>query len=157
MGLNESYKIIRGQIQMMQPLPSLSTAYSLIIQEERQRTIIASSFVNIEAIAMHVSSDSSPNSVKKTLTCTHCKKTGHKKSQCYRLVGFPSNFKFTKAKKEESKSNVHNTTSFPFTSEQYQQLLQLLNNNTSQPSTSHVNDSIADNAMNPKELHDWSA
>lgn len=39
MGLNDSYKIVRGQILMMRLLPSLSGAYSLIIQEERQRAI----------------------------------------------------------------------------------------------------------------------
>ena len=39
MGLNESYAQNRGQILMIEPLPSLSKVFSLIIQEERQRSI----------------------------------------------------------------------------------------------------------------------
>lgn len=37
MGLNEDFKTVRGNIFMMQPFPSLSQAYRLILQEERQR------------------------------------------------------------------------------------------------------------------------
>lgn len=31
--------------------------------------------------------------------CTHCKLTNHEIANCYRLTGFPSNFKFTKSKR----------------------------------------------------------
>lgn len=34
--------------------------------------------------------------------CTHCKLTNHKVANCYRLIGFPSNFKFTKSKRNPS-------------------------------------------------------
>ena len=108
MGLNESYKIIRGQILMIKPLPTISTVYSHIIQEERQRGITTTSPLNPHATAMHVSTDSSNS--KKQLFCNHCKKSGHTKSQWYRLVGFPTSFKFTKVKKKESKPTVQNVT-----------------------------------------------
>jgi len=37
---------------------------------------------------------------KKTdLLCSHCKKPGHTVDKCYRIVGFPSDFKFTRFKK----------------------------------------------------------
>ena len=39
MGLNESYSQTRSQILMMEPLPSISKAFSLVVQEERQRQI----------------------------------------------------------------------------------------------------------------------
>ena len=42
MGLNESYSIVRGQILLMNPLPSVRQAYSSICQEEKQRTLGAS-------------------------------------------------------------------------------------------------------------------
>jgi len=32
------------------------------------------------------------------LFCDHCKKTGHIKEKCYKLHGFPPDFKFTKEK-----------------------------------------------------------
>ncbi|XP_073063739.1 uncharacterized protein [Primulina eburnea] len=39
MGLNDSYAQIRAQILMMDPLPVMSKIFSLVIQEERQRSI----------------------------------------------------------------------------------------------------------------------
>ena len=59
MGLDDSYKSVRGHILMMKPLPSVSTAYSIIIQEERQRGITTASSLNTDMIAMHASSESS--------------------------------------------------------------------------------------------------
>ena len=39
MGLNESYSAIRGQILLMNPLPSIRQAYSSVSQEEKQRLL----------------------------------------------------------------------------------------------------------------------
>ncbi|XP_022014016.1 uncharacterized protein LOC110913499 [Helianthus annuus] len=39
MGLNPSYDNVRGNILMMQPLPAISKAYSLLTQDEKQREI----------------------------------------------------------------------------------------------------------------------
>ncbi|GAV62904.1 LOW QUALITY PROTEIN: UBN2_3 domain-containing protein, partial [Cephalotus follicularis] len=36
MGLNDSYTAIRSQILLMNPLPTVNKAYSLVLQEERQ-------------------------------------------------------------------------------------------------------------------------
>lgn len=38
MGLNESYTNVRTQILLMNPLPTINKVFSLVIQEERQRT-----------------------------------------------------------------------------------------------------------------------
>ncbi|KAG5540096.1 hypothetical protein RHGRI_020360 [Rhododendron griersonianum] len=43
MGLHESYSNIRGQILLMDPLPSVSRAYSLFLQEEKQRQVTTTS------------------------------------------------------------------------------------------------------------------
>ena len=37
MGLDDSYTNVRGQILLMQPLPLVSKAYSMLRQEEKQR------------------------------------------------------------------------------------------------------------------------
>ncbi|GKC17149.1 hypothetical protein Tco_1013931 [Tanacetum coccineum] len=37
MGLDDSYANVRGQILLMQPLPSVGKAYNMIRQEEKQR------------------------------------------------------------------------------------------------------------------------
>ena len=143
MCLNDSYKITRGQILMMKPLPSLSIAYSIITQKEQQREINAPSVINHEAIAMHASYDQASHS--KRPFCSNCKKPGHTKAQCYRIIGFLYDFKFTKNKKEENRSIVQNvaletstfgntmsnsttpTSGNTFTNEQYQQILQMFN------------------------------
>ncbi|KAI3700839.1 hypothetical protein L2E82_45478 [Cichorium intybus] len=151
MGLNDTYKVLRGQILMMKPLPSVFAIYSMIVQEERQREINLPHTINPEAIAMQISTDHSSNSSKKTLTCSHCKKSGYSKAQCYRLIGFLATFKFTKSKKDEPKSTVQmaTTESSPTISQdQYENLLQLINNSTIQSSSSN-NDSLLQNgAMN---------
>ena len=149
MGLNDTYKVLRGQILMMKPLPNISTVYSMIVQEERQREITIPTNINHETIAMNVSHDSSSNFSKKSLVCTHCKKTGHSKSQCYRLIGFPSNFNFTKTKKDETKYVVQiatSDTSSAISQEQYNQLLQLLSQHN-MSSSSQANSSILQEAM----------
>lgn len=38
-GSNESYNAIRGNILMMQPLPSMNQIYNILLQEEKQREI----------------------------------------------------------------------------------------------------------------------
>ena len=38
-GLNESYSQVKTQILMMEPSPSIDKAFSLLIQEERQRAL----------------------------------------------------------------------------------------------------------------------
>lgn len=39
MGLNESYSSIRGQILSMEPIPSVTKAFSIVIQEEKQQEV----------------------------------------------------------------------------------------------------------------------
>lgn len=106
---------------------------------KKDREILSSPNIITEAMAMHVNNNS-----KKNLCCSHCKKTGHIKLQCYRLNGFPSDFKFTRSKKPES--IVHNVAenSQSFTPEQYKQLMQLLNTTNN---SSRVNSIITDGAM----------
>ncbi|KAF2294579.1 hypothetical protein GH714_012760 [Hevea brasiliensis] len=43
--------------------------------------------------------------VKNDVTCFHCGSLGHVKGNCYRLIGFPPNFKFTKSKGNASGSS----------------------------------------------------
>lgn len=43
MGLDDSYKLLRGQLLRMKPLPLVTTPNSIILDEERQREISTSS------------------------------------------------------------------------------------------------------------------
>ncbi|XP_015159351.1 uncharacterized protein [Solanum tuberosum] len=69
MGLNDAYSPARSTILMINALPS---------------KIIGTSDIRGR---------------KTDLLCSHCKKPGYTVDKCYRIVGFPSDFKFTGSKK----------------------------------------------------------
>ena len=52
-GLNEVYTVIRGNILMMSPLPSTAQAFSLLIQEEKQREYRPTSRTPMESISLN--------------------------------------------------------------------------------------------------------
>ncbi|XP_077242594.1 uncharacterized protein LOC143883120 [Tasmannia lanceolata] len=94
MGLNDSYAAIGGQILLMDPLPPLNKAYSLVLQEEKQHEITAS-IPTTEAAALianavtRSSSIGTRNNRKECSTCEHCGLVGHIKARCYKLIGYP--------------------------------------------------------------------
>ncbi|XP_061957900.1 uncharacterized protein LOC133679348 [Populus nigra] len=60
MGLNDSYSAIRGQILLINPLPSVRQAYSSVSQEEKQRLLSSMHTINdsVDSAAMAVRSNS---------------------------------------------------------------------------------------------------
>ena len=99
MGLNDSYQQIRGQILLMEPLPSISKVFSLISQEERQCSIGSGSTGSETQLAFTVKgankggSDAKPRSGKKDRpTCSHCGLLGHTKDKCYKIHGYPPHY-----------------------------------------------------------------
>lgn len=95
MGLNEQYTAIRGQILLMKPLPSISQCYSLLLQEENQRSMSGSA-VSSDSMAMSVKQSSKFQGYKAkrasgdSLQCDYCHMTGHTKDTCFCIHGFPS-------------------------------------------------------------------
>ena len=113
MGLDESYTNVRGQILLMQPLPLVSKAYSMLRQEEKQRdakpilstvpTALNTTTYNHNRSNNNTSKHSSSNNAtgqgqstparrsafKKGIYCTNCGKEGHTREECYKLVGYP--------------------------------------------------------------------
>ena len=105
MGLNDSFSQVRNQVLLMDLIPSLSKVYSLLIQEETQRSIPNASVVKVDFTILvakmpndHVTHGSnlanSGGKGKDRQVCTHCGKTGHIVDKCYKLHGFPPGFKF---------------------------------------------------------------
>ncbi|XP_019260086.1 PREDICTED: uncharacterized protein LOC109238110 [Nicotiana attenuata] len=158
-GLNDSYADVRGNILMISPLPSVNHAYSLLIQDEKQREIYvnnqfpgdSSSFMAVNQFSgsqKFGNSDSRGGKgrgdyKKNNQICSYCKKSGHTVDKCYRIIGFPADFKFTKSKKFQGRSlanaaindggSVHgfNTDSgmnvqHQLSQDQFTQLIQLL-------------------------------
>ena len=112
MALNESYSHIKRQILLMEPLPTINKVYSLLIQEERKRSVGLGNYVHIESTTLAVKGSNvnfnsnfpgffgnssvygGKNSKGKDRPiCTHCGKLGHVMEKCFKLHGFPPGFK----------------------------------------------------------------
>ncbi|XP_070019984.1 uncharacterized protein [Nicotiana sylvestris] len=122
MGLNETYISVRGNLLMMQPLPSLDTVYNILLQDESQRHVNSTPQFNSESASFNanashflksllpspkqqynqkVAFDQKMNvdQTKGSLFCRYCKKPEHFIEKCYKLHSFPSNCKFTKSRR----------------------------------------------------------
>uniref|UniRef100_A0A803QRF0 CCHC-type domain-containing protein n=1 Tax=Cannabis sativa TaxID=3483 RepID=A0A803QRF0_CANSA len=99
-GLNESSHAIRDQILLLDPCPSLNKVFSMVIHQERQRTL-GNRTIPLVAVATNTATIPS-QSVSTTNTtlrnkrpcphCTNCQKPGHYKDKCYFLIGFPPGY-----------------------------------------------------------------
>ncbi|KAF7127773.1 hypothetical protein RHSIM_Rhsim11G0163200 [Rhododendron simsii] len=102
MRLNESYKGIRGQILLMNPLPDVTRAYSSVVQEEKQRSLGAARETTetaamvvrrdeIAALAVRYGQGSSHSnsSNRKPLHCSFCDQDHHVRETCWKLNGYP--------------------------------------------------------------------
>ena len=153
MGLNDPYSQIKGQILLMDPLPSINKVYSLLIQEERQRSVGHGNFVHIESTTLAVKG-SNPNfnsnfpgffgdsgvsggnnsKGKERPLCTHCGKFRHIMEKCFKLHGFPPGFKpkdpnfmVNQVNAQEGCADKDSTSAhFTFTQEQCQQVMTML-------------------------------
>ncbi|XP_019251133.1 PREDICTED: uncharacterized protein LOC109230056 [Nicotiana attenuata] len=59
-GLNEVYTVVRGSILMMNPLPGIAQAFSILIQEEKQREVKPNNHLMIESASMNVNGPVNP-------------------------------------------------------------------------------------------------
>nr|XP_016461770.1 PREDICTED: uncharacterized protein LOC107785036 [Nicotiana tabacum] len=104
MGLNEVYIVVRGSILMMNPLPSLAQAFSILIQEEKQREEKPNNQLeenrtgNNNYRGGHFGNRPRP-------FYGYCKRQGHTKARCYKLHGYPQDPRLNKGKRIAA--NVH--------------------------------------------------
>ncbi|XP_059280942.1 uncharacterized protein LOC132034561 [Lycium ferocissimum] len=115
MGLNDTFATVKSNIIMMSPfhdwpLPTVNKAYALLIQDEKQREISIHSNFSNDSSSFLVNGGNNPGGQysgtrnpnfkgkKSNVVCSFCKKVGHTVDKCYRVIRFPSNFKFTKTR-----------------------------------------------------------
>ncbi|XP_074336363.1 uncharacterized protein LOC141673513 [Apium graveolens] len=125
MGLSDQYILIRGHLLLMSQVPSLSVAYSILMQEESIRECISgtSNVNSFESIALAVKqndagrfsqfqSNSGNNSTRvsklKTnvdinVICEICSMTGHNKDKCFCGHGYPEWHRFNGKPKPKPK------------------------------------------------------
>ncbi|GJY58741.1 hypothetical protein Tco_0458633 [Tanacetum coccineum] len=109
MGLDECYSNLRGQILLLQPLPSVAKAYGMIRQEEKQREGVLPKPLGSAAFSTQSYQQTRFNNSNKNANtqypkrpqtgrkstfkpgeyCTNCSKEGHSVDECYKLKGYP--------------------------------------------------------------------
>lgn len=97
MGLNENFSQIKAQLLIMDPLPSISRAFSLILQEEQQRSIGSFSSTTpamVPAFASNYSKNNSTNQQRRDKpVCIHYNIFEHTVDKCYKIHGYPPRYK----------------------------------------------------------------
>ncbi|KAL0453807.1 UNVERIFIED_CONTAM: hypothetical protein Slati_1358800 [Sesamum latifolium] len=103
MGLNEFFEGIRNQILIMEPLPSISKAYAIVLRVERQREVNSTYENPTQNMAMQARISVGGNAKnqwkrrgtqdKRNQFCTHCSKTGHSRDCCSEIHGYPEWYK----------------------------------------------------------------
>ena len=89
MGLDENmYGTVRSNILAQDLLPNMSKVYSILIQEERVKTITRGKEERGEIMAL-VTRTRSDGRDKSSVVCSHCKRTGHESDTCFALHGYP--------------------------------------------------------------------
>ncbi|KAA8542768.1 hypothetical protein F0562_023920 [Nyssa sinensis] len=146
MGLNESFTVIRGQILLLDPLPSMNRVFAFVVQDEKQHEIkvnYAPSFDSIAAVTTTIRNSfvTTKNGNKQfgfhkdKSVCSHCGYTGHTSDKCYKIHGFPPGFKSKKANVHSANQVISSPADqennelpqLAFTQEQRQQILSLIN------------------------------
>ena len=101
MGLNENFGTVRSHILMLEPFPSMSKVYALILYEESYKGIghgHGSAFIlKPDLVAMYVNTKGNFGSKvapkKERPLCTHCNMLGYTVDNCYKLHGYPPSYK----------------------------------------------------------------
>ncbi|XP_015162188.1 uncharacterized protein [Solanum tuberosum] len=107
MGLSEVFCQARSQILMMSPLPNVNKAYAMIMADESQRATAGthSSKDMLESTSLYAGKGQHiqrnvrfPQTKKKNWDqiCDYCKLQGHVKLDCFKLNGYPPDWKFKK-------------------------------------------------------------
>lgn len=124
MGLNESYDSIRSQILVLDTMPSVSKASSMVLKVEKHRAIQMDLISGTESNTIMVKttqnnttegSSNKMNQRKEDRVCEHCKATGHLKDTCFKIHGYSDCYKHLKKDKSAaSGKNYVNMATNPF-------------------------------------------
>ncbi|WMV26985.1 hypothetical protein MTR67_020370 [Solanum verrucosum] len=110
MGLNDSYVQARSQILLMSPLPSVNQAYAMIVSDESHRARVSSAGVlgvrptthlKEFEVALYPRSQGQRPKKNYNVQCDFCKLRGHSRENCWKLNGYPPDFKMKRKQKLE--------------------------------------------------------
>nr|KYP74768.1 hypothetical protein KK1_007460 [Cajanus cajan] len=83
MGLNDAYAMVRSQILMMEPFPSFSKVFSLVVQQERQNGL---NVLDDGQVSVNMAERTTFYNQEKLASthkyCTYCGRIGHTVETC---------------------------------------------------------------------------
>ena len=89
MGLDENvFGTARSNILAQDPLPNMNKVYSILIHEERVKTIARGKDDRGEIMALATRTRPDGKN-KSSLLCSHCNRMGHEYETCFALCGYP--------------------------------------------------------------------
>ncbi|XP_004497949.1 uncharacterized protein [Cicer arietinum] len=119
-GLNDNYANVRTQILLMDPLPSISNVYSMVVQREPNTnpTTLDNTAFHINSRNPSFGGQGPPQPArgrgrgpsKNQMFCTNCDKTNHTMETCYFKHGFPPGYRSHKPSTSNSDSANNNKT-----------------------------------------------
>nr|KYP40999.1 Retrovirus-related Pol polyprotein from transposon TNT 1-94 [Cajanus cajan] len=130
-GLNDNYSTVRSQILLLDPLPSITKVFSMVVQQERQLNI----GILPEPLVLATQTQFPSNSQGKVRFngkkqsnkhCTYCKKNNHTIETCFFKHGFPPGYRTTKSSSNVVASSSIDPAAPSLSTEQIQALLALL-------------------------------
>jgi len=157
-GLNDQFSVVKTQILLMDPLPSLNKVYSLVILEESNHAPILSLVTDESTISVNATTSKNSygrgkgsygNQKNSSRYCTFCNRTNHTIDTCYQKHGFPnsnignstdSTHGSTNSVTIESGNNSNTDqgngeSGFSISQDRYEHLVSLLRQATLLPST----------------------
>ncbi|XP_075086138.1 uncharacterized protein LOC142168870 [Nicotiana tabacum] len=111
MGLNESYGNIRSNILAKRPMITVNEAYAIVTQEESQRTLGVIDTLK-DPLTMLAGKGHEFRSKRPGLICDYYGYKGHLKENCYKIAGYPPDFRSKKkGQNTRGRTYVNNATS----------------------------------------------
>ncbi|KAL2236701.1 UNVERIFIED_CONTAM: hypothetical protein Sindi_0861800 [Sesamum indicum] len=95
-GLNSMYEQARSQILLLEPLPIVTKAYSMLIRMEKQMQMSLGSMETNSGAAFQIrwqTYKKKPVVDERQMICDYCQKPGHMKDSCFKLHGTPDWYK----------------------------------------------------------------
>ena len=87
MWLNDTYATVKGQILLMDPIPSLAKVFYLLVQDEKQKQIGFGKKLQVDSAALAALIAKNNPTKSGCLQCTHIGNLGHVVDKCYKLHG----------------------------------------------------------------------
>ncbi|OIT28872.1 hypothetical protein A4A49_53063 [Nicotiana attenuata] len=96
--LNESFARAKRQIMLMIPTPNINEAYAMVVHDKKKRAKATGISYGANIVAYNTGQAYTGGYKQKNqLYCDYCKLKGHTRNVCYKLVGYPTDFKPMKA------------------------------------------------------------